>query len=135
MTKYGIIVLAFLCIVSAVSAQGQEKVFRAHPGKDGVQRIEMIGGGYFFKPGHIVVKVGIPVELIMRKEAGMTPHSIVLKAPGAGIDFAVELTTEPKFVRFTPTKAGIYEFYCDKKLLFLESHREKGMHGVLEVVD
>jgi hypothetical protein len=27
---------------------------------------------------------------------------------------------------------GIYLFYCDKKLLFLPSHREKGMEGRLE---
>jgi len=36
-------------------------------------------------------------------------------------------------VRFTPTKAGVFAFYCDKKLLFFKSHREKGMEGVLKV--
>ena len=32
-------------------------------------------------------------------------------------------------VQFTPQKPGRYSFYCDKKLLFLPSHREKGMEG------
>jgi hypothetical protein len=29
---------------------------------------------------------------------------------------------------------GEYPFYCSKKLLFFKSHREKGMEGMLEVV-
>jgi plastocyanin len=36
-------------------------------------------------------------------------------------------------VRFTPTHPGTFVFYCDKKLLFFKSHREKGMEGRLEV--
>lgn len=36
---------------------------------------------------------------------------------------------------FTTTKPGKYPFYCDKKLLFMDSHREKGMEGILEVVE
>jgi hypothetical protein len=30
---------------------------------------------------------------------------------------------------------GRYPFYCDKKLFFMAGHREKGMEGVLEVVE
>lgn len=51
------------------------------------------------------------------------------------MDFEVSLTTEPKVVKFTPTKSGRYPFYCSKKLLIFESHEEKGMKGVLEVVE
>lgn len=128
---FGLILMLF----SAVFAYGQEGVFRAVPGEDGVQRAEVTGGSYFFTPNRLVVKVGVPVELRVKKEPGAAPHSIVLKAPEAGIDFAVELAAEPKTVRFTPTKVGTYKFFCDKKLPFFESHREKGMHGLLEVVD
>ena len=32
-----------------------------------------------------------------------------------------------------PTRAGTYAFYCDKKLLFFPSHREKEMEGQIEV--
>jgi plastocyanin len=46
-----------------------------------------------------------------------------------------DLAAEPKAVTFTPTAVGKYPFYCRNKLLFFKSHREKGMEGVLEVVE
>jgi plastocyanin domain-containing protein len=95
----------------------------------------MLGGEYFFKPKHIIVKVNVPVEIILKKESGVVPHNIVLKAPEAGIDISENLGTEPKTVRFTPTKKGKYEFICDKKLLFFKSHKDRGMEGILEVVE
>jgi hypothetical protein len=45
------------------------------------------------------------------------------------------LSSQAKNIRFTPTAVGRYPFYCRNKLLFLESHREKGMEGVLDVVE
>ncbi len=45
------------------------------------------------------------------------------------------MENEAKVIRFTPTRVGSYPFYCNKKLLFFESHREKGMEGILEVVE
>jgi plastocyanin domain-containing protein len=81
------------------------------------------------------VKVNVPVELKARKESGFVPHDLLLKAPEAGINIDVSLSSEPKTISFTPTKPGKYPFYCGKKLLFLPSHREKGMEGVLEVVE
>jgi plastocyanin len=132
--------LALVCSFSAVIALGdenpkEEKIFKAVIDKDGVQRVEIVAGSYFFDPNHIIVKVNVPVELMVRKEGWFVPHNIVIKAPEAGIDFDVSLGTDPKTIRFTPTKAGIYPFYCSKKLLFFESHREKGMEGKLEVTE
>jgi hypothetical protein len=46
--------------------------------------------------------------------------------------FAVATGEKPKDVK---TREGIYPFYCSRKLLFFESHREKGMEGTLEVVE
>jgi hypothetical protein len=34
---------------------------------------------------------------------------------------------------FTPTVPSSFVIYCDKKLPFLKSHREKGQESVLEV--
>ncbi len=113
----------------------QEKRYIATVDPDGVQRVEMLGGGYYFDPNLIVVKVNVPVELKVRKEGGFAPHDIVMKAPEAGMDFAQELRSEPARIRFTPTKTGRYEFECTKKLLYFESHKERGMHGVLQVVE
>jgi len=112
-----------------------EKRAVAEIGPDGVQRVEVIGGSYYFEPNVIVVKVNVPVELRVRKESGATPHNMVLKAPEAGIDFSVSLSTKPTSITFTPTKTGKYPFECTHKLLFFKSHKDQGMHGVLEVVD
>jgi plastocyanin len=130
----GLFVVAILLLVFlANNARTEEKKAVASIGADGVQRVEVVGGSYFFNPNYIIVKVNVPVEMKIRKESGMVPHNFVLKAPEAGMDVTVELGKDPQTIRFTPTKVGEYPFYCDKKLLFFESHREKGMKGILKV--
>lgn len=103
--------------------------------KDGIQRIEILGSDYYFKPAHIVVRVNLPVELKVRKDGYVIPHNIVIDAPDAGIKVNESLSRDPKAITFTPTKVGTYPMYCDKKPPFMASHREKGMEGVLEVVE
>ena len=112
----------------------EEKTFRAVISEDGAQHVDVVGGSYFFDPNHIIVRVNVPVELKVRKEPGIIPHDIVMKSPEAGMDFKESLDTDPKTIRFMPTNVGTYPFYCDKKLLFFESHRGKGMKGVIDVV-
>ncbi len=130
-----ILFLIILVVYSVNGVNGQEKAYKAVTGNDGIQRIEIVGGGYYFDPNHIIVEVNVPVELKVKKDAKfLVPHSIVIKAPEAGIDFSESLKTEPKIIRFTPVKTGKFIFYCDKKLLFFKSHRDKGMEGVLEVI-
>ena len=120
---------------SAVSfAQDEKEVHVAKVDPDGVQRVHLEGGGYYFKPNRIVIKVNVPAELLASREAGITPHNLVIKAPEAGISVDEELAAEPKKITFTATAVGKYPFYCGKKLLFFASHRERGMEGVLEVV-
>lgn len=113
----------------------EQTTFRATIDKDGVQRVEVLGGDYFFKPDHIIVKMNVPVEMKVSKEGGVVPHNIVINAPEAGIDIKESLGKEPNVIKFTPKKAGTYPFSCDKKLLFFKSHRDKGMKGILEVVE
>jgi plastocyanin domain-containing protein len=129
------IVLVLALGASGFGQAAKETRVVATVGTDGVQRVEITGGSYYFDPNYIVVKVNVPVELIVKKAGGSTPHSIALKAPEAGINFSVSLGKEPKSIRFTPTKAGKYEFWCTKRLLFFKSHKDHGMTGVLEVVD
>ncbi|MEN6467111.1 MAG: cupredoxin domain-containing protein [Syntrophaceae bacterium] len=112
-----------------------DKQFVVNIGPDGIQKFEIVGGSYFFKPDHVAVKAHIPVEISIRKEGGLIPHDFVLNAPEAGMDFRVDLSSEPRIIRFTPTKPGKYEFRCDKKSPFSsETHADKGMKGILEVV-
>jgi plastocyanin domain-containing protein len=126
-----IVILLLLCVAYAGGAERKE--FTASVDQNGVQRVEILGGSYFFDPNYIIVKVNVPVELKIRKESGMTPHNFILQAPEAGMNINVDLGTDATVVGFTPTKIGTYPFSCDKKLPFTASHRERGMEGVLEV--
>ena len=129
----------FLCGLLAAPAladtpQQEPDTVVARLDADGIQRATIVGGNYFFKPRHLVVKANLPVELSLSREAGIVPHTLVIKAPEAGIVLDQVLGTEVKTVRFTPTAVGTYPFFCRNKLLFFKSHREQGMEGVLEVV-
>ena len=115
-------------------AQEQKQAQVVKVDQDGVQRITIVAGSYFFKPSHIVVKVNMPVELVASRESGMTPHDLVIQAQDAGIVVQQDLATEPRKIAFTPRKVGKYAMYCSKKPPLMASHRERGMEGILEVV-
>ena len=119
--------------MSFAEDSSQETV-RAMINPDGTQRVNMLGGSYFFRPKHIIVKLGVPVEISIHKEWGIVPHTFVLKLPEWGVMIEESLDSEPKTITFTPTTPGIFTFYCRNKLLFFKSHREKGMEGTIEVV-
>lgn len=128
------LILLLTAPVFGKSEPAAEKRVVATVGQDGVQRVAIIGGGYYYDPNYIVVKANVPVELSVTKESGMTPHDLVIKAPEAGIDITVEMETQPKTITFTPTKPGKYPIICTKKFLWI-NHRKKGMEGVLEVTE
>jgi plastocyanin len=132
-----VLVTCFVCAAGPVYAEAPTPpdLYRAAVDSDGVQRVRIVGGDYYFKPNHIIVRVGIPVEFIISRETAVVPHSLVLEAPEAGIAIDEDLATEPKKVTFTPSAGGKYSFYCRNKLLFFKSHRERGMEGVIEVVE
>ena len=101
---------------------------------DGVQRATIVVDSYSYAPRHLQVEVGKPVELILNSVTIITPHNFVLKEPGAGLMLEQDVPTgKGTIVRFTPTQRGLFTFYCDKKLLFFKSHRDKGMEGLLDV--
>ena len=133
-----LMVLIFYTVVFTGLGFAQEadkKVYKVPVDTRGIQRVNILGGGYFFDPNYIIVKVNMPVEFIVKKEPGITPHTIVIKAPEAGIEVKESLETEPKVIRFTPKKSGKFPFYCDKGLPLTKSHRERGMEGILEVTE
>ncbi len=112
-----------------------EIAYQATIAADGVQHVRIEGGSYFFKPNRVIVKVNVPVELMVSVERGLIPPTLVIRPPGAGLAVDQSLSGDAKAIRFTPTAIGKYPFYCKNKLLFFKSHREKGMEGVLEVVE
>jgi hypothetical protein len=126
------LVLAAGCQTTSGDQRSQEQtpaqVVKVDP--DGVQRVRVVAGSYFFKPNRIVVKVNVPVEIVASREAGMVPHDLVIDDLGLKED----LSTEPRKIAFTPRKTGKHAIYCSKKPPLLASHRERGMEGILEVV-
>jgi plastocyanin len=132
----GAVLLLFMLSFSNGHAWAAERTVETYKAQvvDNIQKVDMLAGSYFFKPNDVIVKVNVPVEITIKKEPGFVSHDIVLNAPEAGIDFKVQLSTEPKVIKFTPTKVGKYEFYCSKRFLFW-THRAKGMWGTLEVTE
>ena len=135
--KYFIgIVGAMVLITAAVMADERPaKRFVAAIDKDGYQGVEMTAGEYYYDPSVVVVKVNVPVELTIKKTGGMAPHNLVMKAPEAGLDFTIDISGEPRKVAFMATRTGTYAFECSKRFLFFKSHKDRGMHGTLEVVE
>ncbi len=127
--------LLFVTIAAAAGEQPTGKRFVATIDKDGYQRVEMTAGEYYFDPSVVVVKVNVPVELTIKKAGGITPHNITMKAPEADLDFSIDISSELKKVSFMATKTGSYPFECSKQFIFFKSHKERGMHGVLDVVE
>ena len=133
--------LGFLLVALAAGCQSageqkppaQAQVLKVDP--DGVQRVTVLAGSYFFRPNHIIVKAGTPVEILASREAGLAPHDLVIQAPDGGATLVQQdLATEPRKIAFTPRKPGKYPMYCSKKPPLMASHRERGMEGMLEVV-
>ncbi|MGH8352603.1 MAG: hypothetical protein ACRERY_03635 [Pseudomonas sp.] len=105
---------------------------QAREGADGVQRVAIVGGSYFFRPDHVVVQAGRGLEITVRVEPGVIPHRFVLETTNGKRLAEVPLDKKAKTLRFD-LPAGKYLFHCPNRLLLFKSHRERGMAGVLEV--
>ena len=132
--KHVVLGILMMLFIGNANAAAEKKEFVAKVDPDGVQRVEVLAGSYFFNPNYVVVKVNVPVEMKITLESGVIPHDIALEAPEAGMNLKMDLSSStPQVMRFTPTKTGEFTFSCTKKLLFFESHKDKGMFGTLEV--
>jgi heme/copper-type cytochrome/quinol oxidase subunit 2 len=131
------LILSFIFVLSSVplafGANKESEPVVVQPSSDGVQRLNVTVDSYSFSPNHIIVAVDKPVELTLKSVTKIVPHNFTLKYPEAGLDVHQDISPGKEVkVNFTPTKAGTYQFYCDKKSVFA-NHRKKGMEGTLEV--
>jgi plastocyanin len=91
-------------------------------------------GDYRFTPDSLSVKDGETVQLELTNTDKLTPHNFTLKAETAGLDVDVDVSPgQTETVDITPLAPGTYTFYCNKKLIFFKSHRDRGMEGTLVV--
>lgn len=101
---------------------------------DGVQRATVTLDSYAYTPNHLIVEAGKPVELTLTSVTTITPHNFIIKDPAGSLSVEQDVGAgKTVTVKFTSTQAGTFPIYCDKKLPFFPSHREKGMEGKLEV--
>ncbi len=104
------------------------------PDSDGVQRAVVEVDSYAFIPNHLTVNAGKPVKLTFKSVTWVVPHNVIIDDPRSGLHIREEIPAgETRTIKFTPTVPCSFAIYCDKKLPFMKSHREKGQEGVLEV--
>lgn len=126
-------IFAFFSVSLAFGANKESEPVVAQPSSDVVQRLDVTVDSYSFSPNHIIVSVNKPVELTLKSVSKIVSHNFTLKDPEAGLNVDENISPGKEVkVSFTPTKAGTYQFYCNKKSVFA-NHRKKGMEGILEV--
>lgn len=92
-------------------------------------------GDYRFSPDNIQVVAGTSIHLVLVNSDGITPHNFTLKNKAGALDLDVDVSAgKTREVELIARLPGTYTFYCDKKLPFMKSHRDRGMHGTLEVI-
>jgi heme/copper-type cytochrome/quinol oxidase subunit 2 len=92
-------------------------------------------GDYRFTPQELAVPTGRTLRLELTNTDGITPHNFTLKNPASGLDIDTDVPPgATRVVELTPKRPGSYAFYCNKKLPFMKSHRERGMQGTLTVL-
>ncbi len=129
---FGIGLLILLPIIGSAAADPFAVEVPLDP--DGIQRAVVEADSYDYSPRHLVVRAGRPVELTVKSVTILVPHNFVIDDPKSGLSIREEISAgQTVKVTFTPMAPGAFAVYCDKKLLFFKSHREKGMEGVLEV--
>ncbi len=128
-----LIVFIISAFISVVTGAANAESYVATQNAEGVQEVVMNAKSYSFAPDKVTVQVGVPVVLRIKK-SGWTPHTFVIDDPASGLNIKAKLTSSKlAVIKFTPERKGEFVFYCGKKLPFTKSHREKGMHGILEV--
>jgi len=124
--------LLFSAALFLSPAHGADPEPTPGPAED-VQRFEIVVDSYSFKPDHIIVTAGKPVEIMLRSVASIVPHNFSIDDPASGLDVHKDIPPgRDVTVIFTPEKTGTFTFFCSKKGIF-GSHLEKGMKGTIEV--
>lgn len=129
--QWVIVILAMLAF-EASAAEPYAPHNQVKEDADDVQRIEIVGGSYFFQPDHVEARAGRGLEISVKMAPGVIPHRFVLETINGKPLADVPLGKKAKTLRFD-LPAGKYLFHCPNRLLLFKSHRERGMAGVLEV--
>jgi len=98
------------------------------------QNIVVTLGDYRFLPDTISALTGETVRLELKNTDNLTPHNFSLQAAEAGLNVDVDVSAgHTEIIEITPLAPGTYTFFCNNKLPFMKSHRDRGMEGTLVV--
>ena len=104
------------------------------PDQDGVQRIKIILGSYFYSPNEIIIQANKPVSIELENQSFLIPHNFVIDNSKMGLHHEINVSAgDTVNLQLLLTSPGRYTFYCNKQLLFFPRHDQEGMEGVLEV--
>ena len=127
----GLAVAATLFFASGCGTSGNRirvTEMTASTDAEGVQVVKIEARSFYFKPSRVVVMAGKPVEIVVKFKNKMVPHNLTCGNPDTGISVSLGagiLSFRPtKRARFTPTRPGEYEFFCN-----VDGHHKKGMRG------
>ncbi|MBT8128567.1 MAG: hypothetical protein HKO86_07085 [Gammaproteobacteria bacterium] len=102
--------------------------------QDSTEMIKVEMGGYRFMPHEIRLTANKAAVLRLVNTDKTIPHNFTLKIAGNNIDIDIDVSGgESADVHLPALPAGSYSFYCGNKMVFSESHRDKGMQGTLVV--
>jgi plastocyanin len=101
---------------------------------DAMPVIDLELGDYRFLPREIHLNANQSAILRLVNTDSVTPHNFIMETGHGSPVVEVDLLGgESVEVKLPHLPAGRYTFYCSNKLLFMKSHREKGMEGILIV--
>jgi len=107
----------------------------ANAAQDDAKVVEVMLGNYRFMPGEIQLIADKPAILRLVNTDSIIPHNFTIEDANGVLEVNADvLAGEIVDVKLTPSAAGRYTFYCGNKLMFMKSHRERGMEGTLIVV-
>jgi len=122
--------LQFTVLLASLLTAGWSQ---AGPGYTKVIKVTL--GDYRYMPKDIQLIIDQPVTLHLVNVDAFTPHNFTLEDDSDGLDVNIDIPAgESVDVQLMALVAGRHIFYCRNKLLFMDSHREKGMEGTLTVV-
>jgi plastocyanin domain-containing protein len=103
-------------------------------GQESPQEISLSLGDYHFTLDSLEVQAGRPVVLTLINTDSLTPHNLTLQDTASGLNIKTDVSAgSTSIVEFTPVNFGTYTFFCNKKLLFMNSYRERDMEETLRV--
>ncbi len=106
-----------------------------HAEQDEAAVTTVILGSYQIQPQQLQMIAGQSVTLRLVNIDTIIPHNFSIDNPAGGLDINIDVQAgETVDVELTPIVPGRYTFFCRNKMLFMKSHRQRGMEGTLIVL-